>query len=103
MYPLDIGKFLATQFSSSSPDIVLVKIDTEGYEPIILEAILDYCKLSSTTGNAVVVQNFIIEVTSKSWSSFEVQSYESDMHCDNTHLVYYQLSHEPAHYALKSA
>ena len=54
---------------------MLIKIDTEGYEPIILEAILDFCKHSITNGNAVVVQNFIIEVTSKSWASFDVHTY----------------------------
>ena len=101
VYPLDMGNFLTTQFSSSSPNIVLIKIDTEGYEPIILEAILDFCKHSITNGNAVVVQNFIIEVTSKSWASFEVHTYTyilskllycTYIHRDNAHVVCYHMT-----------
>jgi hypothetical protein len=84
--PIDIGHFLTTRFSSSSSPtyIVLVKIDTEGYEPIILDAILNV-----SNGTTIVVQNFIIEVTSKLWPSFQV--YTSKTLCTiHTLLSIYQ-------------
>jgi len=67
--PLDIGAYLVSQ--SPPLDIPMIKIDTEGYETIILGGII-----SVPVEYFSRIANFIIEVTPGRWEEFGVSQDE---------------------------